>query len=219
MPADRRRILAAIGAFLILQTTAVRWAAGTEQVPPTPKAEAFPASIGEWSDYGRIPIEPAVANTLQADMLFQRGYKRRGTGDIVLLFVAWFSSQRNGDRQPHSPRVCLPGSGWTSESAGTEWLDTTDGRISATRFVVSKRDSRAVLWYWYQTPRRTIAGEWESKLWLPVDALRNHRTDTALVRIFAPLLRGTAVEADSSVREFGREAYPLLRGWLPRIEK
>ncbi len=68
--------------------------------------------------------------------------------------------------------------------------------------------------YWYQTPRRAIAGEWAAKLWLVADALRDRRTDTALVRVVAWPGEGGDAAATAVAMGFARDLYPLLRECL-----
>ena len=75
---------------------------------------------------------------------------------------------------------------------------------------------RAVVLYWYQTPRRVIAGEWAAKLWLVADALRDKRTDTALVRVIAWSAGGSDEAATGVASSFASELYPRLREYLPR---
>ena len=82
--------------------------------------------------------------------------------------------------------------------------------------------------YWYQGPRRVTAGEWEAKLWLIADALRDKRTDTALVRVVvqSASVVGQAVSpvisdggdqaADAAATGFARSLYPMLQEALPR---
>jgi EpsI family protein len=204
--------------LLVAEALAVEWAGHAERVPAAPQLAALPRQIGRWSQLNDIPIDPDVAAQLRADRLLDRWYYAKSAAGPVSqaeLFVAWFNSQSKGDRQPHSPRVCLPGSGWLPESIGTVRLATPAGELSATRYLVSKGGFRSAVLYWYQTPRRSIAGEWEAKSWILVDALRDHRTDVALVRIVVPSPPGQVQPAAEAAAEFARAAYPLLRSNLP----
>jgi hypothetical protein len=61
-----------------------------------------------------------------------------------------------------------------------------------------------------------IASEWAAKFWLVADALRDKRTDTALVRVIA-WSTGVSNEAANNVASgFARKLYPVLREHLPR---
>jgi len=202
--------------FLAAQMLLVHAAASGEHPPAIPALSGFPAEFAQWKLFREDPIAADVATELRADRLLSRTYIRTPTGSFAGLFVAWFQTQRGGVRQPHSPKVCLPASGWTPEVTDAVTLDTTAGAITVNRYVVANRKQRAVILYWYQTPRRVIAGEWAAKLWLVADALRDKRTDTALVRATA-WSTGVGDEAATTVATgFARELYPRLREYLPQ---
>jgi len=213
---DSLKILVPV--LLVAEALTVQWAGHAERVPAAPDLAALPRQIDRWTQSTEIPIDPDVQTQLRADRLLDRVYYSgvsAGPDSQAELFVAWFNSQSKGDRQPHSPRVCLPGAGWLPESSGAVSIATPAGELSATRYLVSKGGARAAVLYWYQTPRRTIAGEWEAKSWILVDALRDHRTDVALVRIVVPSLAGQDQAATDAAEGFARGVYPLLRKELP----
>jgi EpsI family protein len=95
-------------------------------------------------------------------------------------------------------------------------VGTRGGAIRVNRYVVVKDTQRAVVLYWYQTPRRVIAGEWAAKFWLAADALRDKRTDTALVRVTTWPASGGDAAATAVATGFARDLYPALREYLPR---
>jgi EpsI family protein len=200
--------------FLAVQGLLVYWTAGTEHPPAPPPLSHFPAAFNGWSELREDPMDADVLNTLRADRLLSRTYTNSAEG-IAGLLVAWFQSQRAGASQPHSPKVCLPASGWMPESTGEMSISTAAGAITVNRYVVASRSERAVILYWYQSPRRVIAGEWASKLWLVADALRDRRTDTALVRIVVESKPGADELATRTAANFTQSVYPLLRAQLP----
>ena len=150
----------------LLNKAYVRYQSWREHLPAPPPLARFPVEFDQWKLLREDPIATDIARELGADALLSRTYVETPAGSRASLFVAWFQTQRGGVRQPHSPNVCLPASGWTPEVTGEITLDTA-----------------AVVLYWYQTPRRVIAGEWAAKLYLVAGALRDQRTDTALVRV------------------------------------
>jgi EpsI family protein len=207
--------------FLAGQGLLVYWSAGTEHPPAPPALAQFPATFSGWTELREDPIDADVANTLRADRLLSRTYVYRSaidrpTAEPVGFLVAWFQSQRAGSSQPHSPKVCLPASGWTPAATGGLTISTAAGAIAVNRYVVASRSGRAVILYWYQTARRAIAGEWACKFWLVADALRDQRTDTALVRIVVEDQPGGDERATAEAADFARSVYPLLREQLPR---
>lgn len=204
-----------VPAFLLVQFLLVGALSGNEHPPPLPSAAGFPSTAGDWKLAYVDRINEASVQELQADRLFSQTYARSGTGEMANLLVAWFQTQR-GDKQPHSPKVCLPGSGWTPESTGDLLLPTSRGAISVNRYLVVNGGERLVVLYWYQTPRRAIAGEWASKFWLVADGLRFRRTDTSLVRVIAESAPGRDDAATASAADFARKVYPELRAYFPQ---
>src|ERR1700722_17553622 len=132
---DWRMILPPV--FLLAQTLLVHWASGRELAPRPPALSSFPSELGEWRQLREDPIAADVAGELRADRLLSRTYLRTSTGSVAGLFVAWFQSQRAGASQPHSPKVCLPASGWTPESSGELSVATPAGALPVNPYLVA----------------------------------------------------------------------------------
>ena len=205
----------AVPVFFAGQALLVSFSASTERPPSPPDLAQFPAAFGQWTQSRDIAIDAEIASTLRADRWLNRIYSNRA-GDSVEFLVAWFQSQRAGASQPHSPRVCLPASGWTPVATGDLALATAAGPITVNRYVVAGPGGRATVLYWYQTARSAVAGEWASKFWLVADAVRKRRTDTALVRIVIQEPPGGDAAALGTTSAFARAIYPLLADRLPR---
>ncbi len=106
------------------------------------------------------------------------------------IFIAFYPRQESGS-SIHSPRNCLPGSGW--EPVGHERVSapTPYGPGRVNRYVVEHESgSRALVYYWYQGRGRVAASEYTVKRDLLRDAVFRRRTDEALVRLVFPLPRG-----------------------------
>jgi EpsI family protein len=207
---------ALVPVFLAAQILLIHAAASGERPPAPPALSRFPATFGQWKLLHEDPVAAEIATELAADGLWSQTYVETPTGSRASLFVAWFQTQRGGVRQPRSPKVCLPASGWRPEVIDEVTLDTSAGAITVNRYLVAKGTERAVVLYWYQTPRRVIAGEWAAKLWLVADALRDKRTDTALVRVIAWSAAGRDQATTTVATGFARKLYPRLREFLPQ---
>src|ERR1051326_1185845 len=79
-----------------------------ENAPTAPDLSQFPAQFSDWRKFSEDPPQAEIAAVLNADEMLSRNYVNGKTGTFANLFVAWFRSQRDGARQPHSPKVCLP---------------------------------------------------------------------------------------------------------------
>ncbi|HVP00114.1 MAG TPA: EpsI family protein [Bryobacteraceae bacterium] len=202
--------------LLTAQALFVHWAASVEKPPAKADLSHFPDRIGAWNRFGVEPVDDATKAQLGADELMNLDYMKQPGGQFANLFVAWFQSQRAGTSQPHSPQVCLPASGWVPESTGLIDIPTRAGTITVNRYVIANGVQRAVVLYWYQTPRRVIANEWAAKFWLMADALRDRRTDTSLVRVTIWVTGNSDVaKATEAAREYSGRVYPLLKETLP----
>lgn len=214
MRADASLLL--VPAFLLLQPLAASYIAGSEKLPPAPDLNSFPQRIGTWDYAGDDPLARPVLAELAADRVMNRVYRDRGTNASAGVFVAWFQSQRDGVRQPHSPKVCLPAAGWTPVASSVVSLETASGAIRVNRYVVSNGGQHAVAMYWYETPRRVIASEWAAKFWLIADAIRDHRTDTAVARVFVWSGRAGDAAAARAAANLSSEVEPALRALMSR---
>src|ERR1035437_2763810 len=202
--------------FLAAQILVVHVAASGEHPPQPPALDRFPAAFGQWKLFHDDPIDAAIARELGADRLVSQIYMETPTGSVASFLVAWFRTQREGARQPPSPKVCLPGAGETPRVVDQVTLDTAACAITVNRYVVDKGAQRAVVLYWYQTPGRVIAGEGGAKFCLAADALRDKRTDTTLVRVTTWPTSGGDEAATAVATGFARNLYPALREYLPR---
>jgi EpsI family protein len=178
----------------------------------------FPTHVGKWILIQEGVMEKDELDILKADDTLIRSYGSP-TGSAS-LFIAFFKTQRTG-QSPHSPKNCLPGSGWQPSESGRVDVTVPDeagnpSTINVNRYVVAKGDNQSVVMYWYQSQGRVIADEFAAKFYLVSDSIRKHRSDTALVRVVVPVPPGRADAADKVATEFVQSMYPVVRGYLPR---
>jgi EpsI family protein len=201
---------------LVVQATVFYTASRGERVPAGRPLDLFPAQLGSWQEVQNYPVEQEIRDQLKADDLLNRLYGDSESHTAVGLFVAYFKTQRTG-QSPHSPKNCLPGSGWEPEATG--FLDVAvEGQpepIRINRYVVSHGDEKSVVLYWYQSRRRVIASEFSAKFWLVMDSIRYHRSDTALVRVTIPVVDNGQDAAARAGVSFVRILFPVLQGYLP----
>jgi EpsI family protein len=187
-----------------------------ERTPEIAPLSTFPRVSGGWVTRQESQLEPAVQEVLRADDTLTREYAN-ASGDVSTLLIAFFKTQREG-QAPHSPKNCLPGSGWEPEE-DTKISVAVPGRtdpIQINRYVVSHGMEKSVTLYWYQSHDRVIASEYLAKFWLVADAIRYHRSDTALVRVIAPVRDGNVEQAASTGVDFIRAIFPDVVKQLPR---
>jgi len=201
---------------LLIQATLFYAASRGERVPTGAPLDLFPAQLGNWHEAQNYPVEQEIRDQLKADDLLNRLYVDPEYHADAGLFVAYFKTQRTG-QSPHSPKNCLPGSGWEPEAEG--FLDVAiQGQpepIRINRYVVAHGDEKSVVLYWYQSQRRVIASEFSAKFWLVMDSIRYHRSDTALVRVTVPVTSSGPEAATQIGVSFVRTVFPALKSYLP----
>lgn len=202
---------------LLLQAVAYYAVASRQELTPTVTAlSEFPQVSNGWKVEHDNPIEKEVQDVLKADDTLNRVYFNAERTESASLFIAFFKTQRHG-QAPHSPKNCLPGSGW---------LPTEDSKVSVSvpgrvepivinKYVIERGDQKSLVYYWYQSHDRVIAGEFAAKFWLVVGAIRYRRSDTALVRVIVPVQTDLTV-AEKTGLAFVRAAYPDIARRLPQ---
>lgn len=158
-------------------------------VPREPFA-AFPAEVAGWTG-NRGTISDETAGVLNADDYVLIDYHHPDERVAVNLWSAFYHTQDRDKGGIHSPEVCLPLDGWNIVSVTpTEVVlpDTQMGRVTLNRAVIRKGDMTALVYYWFDGRGRRLAGEWQAKIYLKLDALTKRRTDGALVRYVTAIL-------------------------------
>lgn len=199
--------------LLLVQAALLYSAIRPEVIAPGRPLSQVPKTLGSWQFAQEGVIDQETLDVLKADDILNRVYTQGSRG--AYLFVAAFRSQRNG-KAPHSPKNCLPGSGWTPLNSGEIVVDTgTRGPITVNRYVVAHGDERSLVLYWYQSRDRVVASEYKAKFWVMADAVRLNRTDTALVRVVVPIVNRDEDTAVQTATDFVKAFYATLRQYLP----
>ena len=215
MASSLRFILAAA---LIASTAIFLQARGRNEVfPPRLPLQSFPMQLSAWTGTD-FAIPKDVLEVLgPGDFLFRDYQNPAEKQPSVNLFIAYFPSQRTGD-SIHSPKHCLPGSGWLPVESSRVTLSLPGhSPFSANRYVIAKGDSRQLVLYWFWAHDRGVASEYWAKFYLVADSMRMNRSDGALVRIMTPLYSDeTAEAAQQRLLPFASDVAPLLDNYIPR---
>lgn len=207
---------------LVVQAAVLYSAVRPEIVPPSRPLDTMPTTLGTWQLVQTGVIEQDVLDVLKADDILNGVYcssvypdcPKTGQGSAN-LFVAAFRTQRNG-KTPHSPKNCLPGSGWVPLSSAEIAIDV--GRaapITVNRYMIAYGSQRELVLYWYQSRDRAVASEYKAKFWVMADAIRLNRTDTALVRVVIPVANRDEAQAQATATDFVKSFYSTLLAYLP----
>ena len=203
-----------LSVVLIAQACLLYAFARGEAIPLSRPLDGFPQQVGGWRMTAQGVMEPEVQAVLRADDYLNRDYAH-ASGRQANFYVAYWRSQRAG-QTPHSPKNCLPGSGWIWTVSDTIEIDVP-GRppIQVNHYIVSKGEYKSVVLYWYQSRDRVVASEYKAAVFSVADALRYNHTDTSLVRIVVGVgPQGEKAASDTAV-EMVRAFFGPLRQFFP----
>jgi EpsI family protein len=199
---------------LVVQTALFYSASHGEATPLAAPLSGFPTVVGGWRLQQEGVIDKDTQDILKADDVMTRGYASSEGG--AGLFIAYFKTQRQG-QSPHSPKNCLPGSGYQQVESGRIDLPIEgEGSIRINQYVVEKGEAQSVVYYWYQSQGRVIADEFAAKFYLVSDSIKHHRSDTALVRVVVPIIAGQTKASEKVGTDFVQAVYPVVKAYLPR---
>jgi EpsI family protein len=102
------------------------------------------------------------------------------------VYVGYYDQQMQG-RTIHSPKNCLPGSGWEALVSQPATILTPGGTVHVNRYLLQRDDQQALVLYWYQGRGRIESNEYAVKWDLLRDAALRRRSDEALVRVLVPV--------------------------------
>jgi EpsI family protein len=172
------------------------------------------AELGPWRMVAESEVSAEEEEVLKADDTVNRVYVDQATGATANLFIAFFKTQKTGVA-PHSPKVCLPGSGWEPTDSGIIRIALPGGAqpIDVNHSVIVNGDRKSVVLYWYQTHNKVIADEYRAKLNTILDSMRFRRSDTSIVRII--VAQNLGVDAEAEARLMAQQSFGAIRELLP----
>jgi EpsI family protein len=106
----------------------------------------------------------------------------KDSAEVFSIYVGYYDHQTQG-KTIHSPKNCLPGSGWEALAQTERQVSTPTKQETVNRYLLQNGNERALVFYWYQGRGRVAANEYRVKWELLRDAAVKGRSEEALVRI------------------------------------
>jgi len=204
-----------IMALISVSLVAVNMLDQREEVIPERKSfVTFPLLIDDWQGK-QESLLPSISDALAVTDYVLNDYSS-GTSVPVNFYVAYYESQRKGF-SPHSPRVCIPGGGWSISDIERINIDqASGGTIPVNRAIIQNGKYKQLVYYWFKQRGRDIASEYWMKWYLLTDSLSIQRTDGSLVRLTTPIVPNeTAASADKRLQGFLSLVNPLMSEYIP----
>lgn len=199
----------------------------SDRVPPSTPLAQMPEKIGQWTGQD-LPIGDDILAVLGKGEFLNRVYTSSqpmhidemgaptGSNLPIGLFIGYFPSQRTG-QSIHSPQNCLPGAGWTFDSHRYVTLQDVNGKsYRVGEYLISNGEARQFVIYWYQAHGRSIPNEYVARAYMVADAIREDRTDGALVRVITQIApTETVADARKRAVRFTSLMAPMLPRFIP----
>lgn len=171
----------------------------------------FPVVKNGWRSVKDWRFSEEIMEILRPSDYLARLYEAEG-GQRVDLYIGY----HNGSPEAgpvHSPKNCLPGSGWLLEKMEEKMLVVSGEPLVIVKASYLKGDRRDVFLYWFQACGRPVTNMYAVKFNEIFGSITSRRRDTAFVRISA---KGGARQAkDDDLQRFIEDFYPTIRDFLP----
>jgi EpsI family protein len=182
-------------------------------VPTNRPFSEFPDQVRSWQMSKRHEFSSDIINVLKPTDYLSRQYKDTA-GKTVSLYIGYHGGGKGGG-EIHSPKNCLPGSGWYEVSTRRGSLVMPNGTINLVRAVYQMGENRELFIYWFQVRDRSISSEYTLKLAEIVNSVLYRRRDASFIRVSVPV----ETDIDQAVargEQFIRDFEPVFKGYLPQ---
>jgi EpsI family protein len=193
------------GTFLLLAATlTVSLTAHHKAGPLTRTLDTIDRQISGFTGTDNPPLDANTLRLLQPTSYLGRTYVK--TSLQADLFIAFYAQQRSGVVL-HSPKYCLPGSGWEIWNYDSASIPVNGRTFNVNKYSISREGERRLVLYWYQYKNRIIASEYLGKILLARDTLLQNSSAASIVRVVVPDQPG----AFEPARAFASELIPQVQ--------
>lgn len=200
----------AIAILMSLTYAAIMWSGQRSPEELFQPLDTIPMQIDGWQGSAAKKLSQAEEDVLRASSYIKRNYDR-DDGSNAGLFVAFYAMQRAGEAM-HSPKHCLPGTGWEIWNYAETEVPYEDGVATINKYYIQRGQDRLLVLYWYQSYDRIVASEYYAKICLVWDSVVAHRTSGSIVRITV----SDTPEGEQQALDLASKMMPLVKRVLPR---
>lgn len=203
------RYLAIYGLFLV---TAAYMAAHREMPEPLPRPLAeFPVRVGAWRAVHQEQFSQELLAVLRPSDYLSRRYLGPD-GKTVNLYIGYHDGAQ-GSGPIHSPKNCLPGSGWFEIASRPVEFDLDGERVRLTQAIYRQGERQELFVYWFMVRGRVLSTEVGLKLAEIANSVRHGQRGASFVRLNLGTQDDPA-EAASIAESFIKQAYPAIHFFL-----
>lgn len=184
-----------------------------DPIPINRSLSEFPSTLGHWQMLNDATFSENILKVLKPTDYLARDYINTADGSQVHLYVGYYNGSKDAGGI-HSPKHCLPGSGWYEVVSGKLPVELNERTEHVVRAVYQKGEYKALFLYWFQMKGKVLNNEFALKFGEITNSLRYGRRDEAFIRISVPSVTNQQQAEDIAIR-FVREFKPVIDSFLP----
>lgn len=184
----------------------------TVAVPVNKPLTDIPVQFEGWTMAGQSRFSPDVLRQLKPTDYLYRVYKDQA-GNRAVIYLGYHSG--GPDSGPiHSPKHCLPGSGWFELSQVKRTIRVAEKDVPVVEAVYQMGDQKELFIYFFQVKGQVLTNEYSLKLAEIVNSIVHNRRDSAFIRVSVPF-QGDQAEIEAVAEQFLQQIYPHIAAVLP----
>ena len=183
------------------------------KVPANIPLRDFPATNGEWRQVSRGEFSDEILQVLKPTDYLSAQYVNP-QGDKVSLYIGYHGGGKGGG-EIHSPKHCLPGTGWFKLSEQVVNLKVDGRDLPVVQAVYQKGGEKEIFNYWFRVKGdEAVTSEVGLKLAQIRSSMISRRRDATFIRISA-IVGADEQGKQAAVVKFIQDFYPLFQKFLP----
>lgn len=182
-------------------------------IPTNRPFREFPAFHNEWRMVSKAIFSDDVLAKLRPTDYLSRKYM--GSGRIPVYIYIGYHNGGSDSGEIHSPKNCLPGSGWFKLKEDKVSIDVGLKKLNIINALYQKGEEKELFFYWFFVRGKSLTNEYSLKFAEITNSIVYSRKDAAFVRISIPF-ESNEKEAFLIGTEFIRDFYPVIAEFLPQ---
>lgn len=182
-------------------------------VPVNRPLVEIPVNYQGWRMTNETRFDQRILDVLKPTDYVSRVY-RSPDGKNVTLYVGYHSGGKESG-PIHSPKHCLPGSGWGQLTLEKAEVPVADGTVPLVKSIYQNGDRKELFLYWFQVKGKSITSEYALKFAEITNSIFFNRKDSAFIRVSVPFEEDEA-KAFALGSRFIQSFYPFIQSFLPK---
>ena len=177
------------------------------EMPNLPDLGLIPEEIGGYNSTTN-QLAPRTIKMLGVDTTLARNYYNLRKQEIEFYLGFFLKQQKHS--QIHSPKHCYPGSGWDIQKENSIILHPEGKKISAKTILISNKQERRMIVYWFYINKKIITNEFALKWEQMKCSLQGRAQPAVFIRFSVILPHGKEKNAERDITEFIELLQPFI---------